>query len=58
VIGKTATIVCQDGWKYTGKVLDVNMSLSGVMAYVKIQTQKGYIIVNAQFIVSMLYEED
>lgn len=52
----TYAIVCVGGWKYVGRLVDVNVSLLGLGAleWVKIETKKGIVRVNAKHIVSIL----
>jgi len=52
----THAIVCTGGWKYVGKLLDVNISLLGIgkLQWFKLQTKRGIILINADHVVSVL----
>lgn len=59
MIGKQVTIVCDGGWKYTGKVEEINISLFGKLQHLKLKVAKGIIFLNSSKVVSiMVYEKN
>jgi len=48
------TIVCDGGWKYTGKVIDTEKSSLLKLQWIVIETKTGKISINTDKIVSIL----
>lgn len=51
---KKITIICEDGWKYTGKQIKEKYSVTGSLEWIEIQTHNGPIKVHAKYIVSII----
>jgi len=48
------TVVCEGGWKYTGRVVKTLVSISGNLLWIKIETKSGIIAIHSKYIVSII----
>lgn len=48
-------IYCVDGLKFTGKVIDVSYTFLNSMQWLKLRTTKGDIVINGDYIISIVY---
>jgi len=48
-------IYCVDGLKFTGKIVDISYNLFSSMRWVKLSTTKNEIIINGDYIISIIY---
>lgn len=53
-----ATIICEGGWKYTGTITETNLSPFGKLQWLEIKTNKGRVQINANYIVSILRNDN
>lgn len=51
---KTVTIICVDGWKYTGIKSKELISPIGKLQWLELETKKGHVKINAEYIVSII----
>jgi len=48
-------IYCVDGLKFTGQIKDISYTLFSSMQWVKLSTGTGDIVINADYIISIVY---
>jgi len=50
----TVTVICINGWKYTGQISRVFFSFLGVAGWFKLRTKNQVVILNERHIVSII----
>jgi len=54
MLGKLVTIICEGGWKYTGKLIDIDATMFTRPHWFLIETKNAEIMVQASRIVSII----
>jgi len=54
MLGKTVTIICEHGWKYTGTLIDMDATLITKPSWFHLQTKTSQIMVQASRAIAII----